>query len=156
MRIRYGMIQEEAGGWAKVLFETAGGSTVSPALPVVQRSTVGDRDYRPLRKGTLVAVMLSPEGEGVILGAVYNDRDVLPDGADDNTWITEFGDGTSISYDTDARKLTIAAAGDIEIAVEGVCDLTAETCNVNAESGDINGLRCQFTGATQHNFDNFG
>ncbi len=152
MKIRYGTIQGEVDGWARVLFDTAGGATVSPAFPVVQRSTVGDRDYRPLRKGTLVAVMLSPEGEGVILGALYNDRDVPPDGADDKTWITEFGDGSSISYDTEEHKLTVAAAGDIEVAVEGACSLTAETCTIAAETGSINGLRCQFTGAPQHGF----
>ena len=152
MKIRYGMIQEEAGGWARVFFQTAGGDTVSPLLPVVQRSTVGDRDYRPLGKGSLVAVMLGDDGEGVILGAVYNDKDTPPAGADDKTWITEFGDGTSISYDTGSKKLTLAAAGDIEITVEGTCSVTAETCDIGASSGTINGLRCQFTGAPRHSF----
>lgn len=152
MKIRYGIVQGEVDGWATVMFQTAGGNTVSPPFPVVQRATVGDRDFRPLRKGTQVAVMLDDDGEGVILGATYNEKDKPPDGANDKTWITEFGDGTTISYDTEQKKLTIEASGDIEIAVVGACRVSAEECTIEATSGTIQGLRCQYTGRPTHTF----
>ena len=150
--IRYGTIQEEKSGWATVMLQAAGGATVTPMLPVVQRATVGDKDYRPLDQGTLVALVLDENGEGIILGAVYNDKDMPPVGSAEKKWVTAFADGTKIAYDKEAKKLSLSASGAVDIEVLGSCSIEAQSCNINASSGTINGLRCQFTGAPRHNF----
>ena len=150
--IRYGTIISESGGYASVLFESAGGNTVSPRFPVAQRSTVGDKDYRPLPAGTLVGVLLDEEGEGFIMGACYNKSDVPPAGSGSGVWVKEFRDGTRISYDSGGSMLTVQAAGGVTIAVEGECSITADTCNITASSGKIAGLRCRADNYPDHDF----
>ncbi|UZJ39153.1 phage baseplate assembly protein V [Prosthecochloris sp. SCSIO W1102] len=150
--IRYGTVVEEKDAWASVLLETAGGNTLTPMFPVVQRSTMDDKDYRPLAKGALVSVVIDDNGEGVILGAVYNNKDRVPEGADKNTWVTEFKDGTVIKYDNSSSKLVIESQGDVDIEVSGSCSIEAQSCNIKASGGAINGLRCQYTGRPNHTF----
>lgn len=152
MKIRYGTVQEEKGGYARVLLETAGGNTLTPWLPVPQRSTIGDKDYRPLAKGTLVSMVIDEEGEALIVGAHYNKRDVPPGGSGGDVWVKVFRDGTTISYDAAGKNLAINAAGGVAVQVTGDCSIRAASCTIEASSGQIKGLRCQYTGKKRHNF----
>lgn len=153
MKIRYGTVEEEKGGYARVLLETAGGNTVTPFLPVPQRSTVGDKDYRPLAKGTMVSLVIDEDGEALIVGAHYNKRDVPPGGADGGSmWVKNFRDGTTISYDSSGSTLVVQAAGGLTIEAEGTVSVEAETCNISASGGTVQGLRCQFSGNQNHTF----
>jgi len=152
MKIRYGTVQEEKGGYASVLLETAGGNTVTPFLPVPQRSTVGDRDYRPLAKGTMVSLVIDEDGEALIVGAHYNNRDLPPGGSSADLWVKLFRDGTTISYDAAGKNLAISAAGGVTVQVKGDCSIKADSCTIEASSGQIKGLRCQYTGKKRHNF----
>lgn len=169
-KIRYGTIQEEKGGWAKVLFETAAGNTISPMLPITQRSTVGDKDYRPLERGTLVAVMLDDDGDGVIMGAIYNAKDKVPEESLSKAWVKRFRDGSMVSYDLTTHTMTLRLVGPLAISFLGQyggtdqCVVTAdhvrvvakqaklecsESCDLLAPSGEIRS-RCHYDGQIHH------
>lgn len=94
------------------------------------------RVWTPPRVGEQV-IVLSPfcEGDdGVVLGGIYNVNQKEPTGANDHTSIVVFEDGTSITYDTTAKALTINASGSVAVTAPSGMSITADvtiTGNLN-------------------------
>lgn len=99
------------------------------------------RLWIPPRVGEQV-IVLSPFGEGndgVVLGGIYNIDQKEPIGSNDHTSIVVFEDGTSITYDTTAKALTINASGSVAVTAPSGMSITADvtiTGNLNV-SGTV-------------------
>jgi phage baseplate assembly protein V len=96
--------------------------------------------YDPIQVGDSVFI-LSPDGrdgyKAVAIPGRWCKSVQKPALANDTTSVTQYNDGTIITYDTAAKKLFISLAGDAQIDVAGNVDLTVGG-NVSATvSGDL-------------------
>ncbi len=82
------------------------------------------RDLPKIGDQAVVALIAPSLSDGVVLGFTYNDKDEPPEG-DENIDSTTYPDGTVISYDSKAHKLTIDCQGETTI--------NAEVINLNGE-----------------------
>lgn len=99
---------------------------VTDWLPVLARSSYGNKTYDLLDEGTQVAVLLDPTGtDGVVLGALYSEPDPPPVETRDK-WHKTFKDGTTLEYDRDAHKLTVDTKGEIDIDATGKISIQAQ------------------------------
>lgn len=94
------------------------------------------RVWTPPRVGEQVIVM-SPFGDGddgIVLGGIYNVNQKEPTGSNEHTSVVVFEDGTSITYDTTAKALTITASGSVAVTAPSGMSITADvtiTGNLN-------------------------
>lgn len=94
------------------------------------------RIWTPPRVGEQV-IVFSPfcEGDdGIVLGGIYNVNQKEPTGSNDHTSVIVFEDGTSITYDTTAKALTINASGSVAVTAPSGMSITADvtiTGNLN-------------------------
>lgn len=94
------------------------------------------RVWIPPRVGEQVIVM-SPFGDGddgIVLGGIYNVSQKEPTGSNEHTSVVVFEDGTSITYDTTAKALTINASGSVAVTAPSGMSITADvtiTGNLN-------------------------
>lgn len=82
----------------------------------------------PPRVGEQV-IVLSPFGEGddgIVLGGIYNINQKEPSGSNDHASVVMFEDGTSITYDTTAKALTINASGSVAVTAPSGMSITAD------------------------------
>lgn len=99
------------------------------------------RIWTPPRVGEQV-IVFSPFGEGddgIVLGGIYNVNQKEPTGSNDHTSVIVFEDGTSITYDTTAKALTINASGSVAVTAPSGMSITADvtiTGNLNV-SGTV-------------------
>lgn len=114
---------------------------VTDWIPYKMVSNSHIRLWIPPRVGEQV-IVLSPFGEGddgIVLGGIYNIDQKEPTGSNDHTSIVVFEDGTSITYDTTAKALTINASGSVAVTAPSGMSITADvtiTGNLNV-SGTI-------------------
>ncbi len=114
---------------------------VTDWIPYKMVSNSHIRLWIPPRVGEQV-IVLSPFGEGddgIVLGGIYNIDQKEPAGSNDHTSIVVFEDGTSITYDTTAKALTINASGSVAVTAPSGMSITADvtiTGNLNV-SGTI-------------------
>lgn len=85
-------------GTARVVFADKD-NLVSYDLPVLQRSTLKNKDYGMPDIGESVVCLFQPNGiaEGFVVGAHYNEEDVPPV-TDPDVRMVKFEDGTVVSY----------------------------------------------------------
>ncbi len=142
---------------------------VSDFLPVVQTANSFKTHAVPVRPGEQV-IVLSPFGNGdsgFIIGSIFNKGQKEPQGYGENKEVTEFSDGTIISYDTAAKLLDVNAVGDINITCKNATiNSTAATVNANSVTVDSPSIDlgkggmgvvtgeciCALTGAPHHDF----
>lgn len=90
---------------------------ISDWLPVLTQHSLKNKFYCLPDIGEHVVCMLDANGEqGVVLGAIFNDKDMPP--SEINTvdkHHIEYEDGTWIQYDRKAHKLKIFCVGEIEM-----------------------------------------
>lgn len=123
------------------LIRVSAGDIQSAWLPWPADVGKNYKRWRPLRQGQQV-VLVSPSGDlsqAVIVGMLYSN--VLDSPSDDeNLDLIEYDDGTVISYDSDAHKLTIDCVSDVHVnAVNASIDATA--LDITAEvsiNGNVN------------------
>ncbi len=111
---------------------------VTDFLPVAQSSNSFKTKASPVRVGEQVLVF-SPYGEGdsgIIFGAIFNKGQKEPVGANDTTEITEYEDGTRISYDSEVKELKIQAAGKVTI-ICATATITADAVEVTSGSAKV-------------------
>ena len=99
---------------------------VSSDLPIMVSGGTRNRkrDLPQIGDQAVIALIAPSLSDGVVLGFTYNEKDEPPDG-DENIDSTTYPDGTVISYDSKAHKLTIDCKGDATI--------NAEVINLNGE-----------------------
>lgn len=94
-------------GTARVVFADKD-NLVSYDLPVLQRSTLKNKDYGMPDIGESVVCLFQPNGiaEGFIVGAHYNEED-RPPTTDPDVRMVEFEDGTTLTVDRKAHIVKI-------------------------------------------------
>jgi phage baseplate assembly protein V len=134
--LRFGTISDidPAKGLARVRFEEDG--IVSAWIPIVQRRTLKDKTMETMDIDEHVACLMDENAEeGVIVGAIFNDKD-QPEGGGKDVWARKFEDGTVLKYDRSAKKLTAT------LASGGKAEVTASEVKITGDlvvTGSING-----------------
>ncbi len=120
-------------------------------LPVLQEANSFKRKASPVRVGTQVVVL----NNRYVIGAIFNNGCPEPSGASDSVEVTEYEDGTRISYDTKKKNLVIDAVGELNAKFKGNANITAPKVVVTADEVEIAGTDggvvrqcdlCSFTG----------
>lgn len=96
---------------ARVIFDDEN-SMVTYDLPIMQRNSLGNRDYQMPDIGDDVLCLFRSDGfeDGVIIGSFYA-GDVEPPETTADRRTVVFKDGTRICYDRAAHTLTVTIAG---------------------------------------------
>ena len=118
----------------RVTFDDEDGMT-SFDLPVIQRNTLKNSDYQlpDIGEDVLCIFLASGTEEGFVLGSWYAGEVTPPENSKDKRTIL-FADGTRLSYDRAAHKLTADVKGDIEATVSGNVSATIQgKANVTAK-----------------------
>lgn len=127
--IRSGQISSinAANGTARVTFADKD-DLVSYDLPVLQRSTLKNKDYSMPDIGESVVCIFQPNGvaEGFVVGAHYNEEDKPPVSDPDVRQVT-FEDGTVVSYNRSSHVLDInCGSGTVNIVAGGNVNVTGD------------------------------
>lgn len=101
-------------------------------LPVVVSKSQKDKFYWLPDIGEEVVCAFLEHGieQGFVLGAIYNEKDIVPVGSKDKFHV-RFEDGTWIEYDRKAHKLKIQCVGDIEISAQGNVKIIGARIDLN-------------------------
>ena len=115
----------------KVQFADADGMT-SMELPVLQKSTLKDKNYNVPDVGEQVACMFQGHGQenGFVVGCAYSKQDKAPVNSQDK-YYQSFADGTTMEYDRNSSTLTIKTVGDIHIEAEGEVTIIGRNIHLN-------------------------
>ncbi|TCW31404.1 phage baseplate assembly protein V [Gulbenkiania mobilis] len=130
--LRFGFVTalDEAGCRVRVQFPDLDGLE-SYWLHVPHPKTHRDKHYCLPDVGEQVACLLDGAGEeGVVLGAIYSERDPAPVASVDKHHVV-FDDGTLIDYDRASHKLFIHCVGDIEIVSDTHIIMRAPRIDLN-------------------------
>lgn len=139
--VSYGTITETKNDQGLALVRVKLMDRETDFLPVINFSNSYKRKFIPSRIGEQVAVF-SPFGEassGFVISSIFNKKSKEPTGSNDHTEVTEYEDGTVISYDTKAKELKVLASNKITIVCNAATvnantvDITATTTN----TGDV-------------------
>ena len=105
---------------------------VSAWLPVAIPNSLKNKDERHLDVGEHVYCNMMGNGleAGVVLCAVYDDKNKPPEGNQDIRKTT-FDDGTEILYDRKNHKLEIFCVGNIEIIAKGNIKIMGARIDLN-------------------------
>lgn len=89
--------------------------------------------------GEHVAVLLDARGEdGVVLGAIYSERDPAPADGPDITAV-RFVDGGMIHYDRASGMLTVVATGPVAVQAGGPVTVTAPSVTIDSQQVTVTG-----------------
>jgi len=113
------------------------GDEESAEFPVVSFANSFKKHWIPIRKDEQVLVIypFGNANKGYIFRGLFHKRLREPTGADGNTEIVEYEDGTRISYSTEDKELKIT--GECEIVIK-VSSATIKADSVEIKSGSIN------------------
>lgn len=108
---------------------------ITAPFPIMGDANTFKRKVTPVRVGEQVAVFC-PMGNsdfGFIIAGMFNINCKEPDGFNENIEITQYEDGTTISYDTKAKELKINAVGNINIICKSA-NIQADSINIKAST----------------------
>ncbi len=134
----YGTITQTKSSDGKSLARVKIGERETDFLPALSLVNSFFKVYSPMRVGEQV-VVISPFGEassGFILRSIFNVLAKEPTWASDTTAGVEFEDGTTITYDTDAKELKVNASDKITIICKAAT-ITADTVSITATTTNI-------------------
>lgn len=132
--LRFGNITEidPAKGYARVTFTDDG--IVSDWLQIIVKTALNDKDSFTFNINEQVACLMDENSEeGVILGAIFNDKN-SPNGGGVGIFRTVFDDNSVIEYDRNSHKYTLDIQGEISIKSSSVVNIEAVTANVKASA----------------------
>lgn len=108
---------------ARVILDDDGiNKRVSPFIPVKSLANSFGRAFFPIRSGEQV-IVISPFGNingGFIIRSIFHKKCQVPSGANDNTAIVEFEDGTRLSYNSEQSELKMDVKKIVNILCEEV------------------------------------
>lgn len=117
--LRYGTIKEVDNdrALARVVFDD---EMASDWLPVLVSKAASDSYFFAPETGEFVACLMDDQSEnGVILGAIYNDK-TKPKESGAGVASVVFSDGTKVVYDRTAKELSVETTGDIKLKAKTV------------------------------------
>ena len=109
---------------------------ITPFFPVMGDANTFKRKATPVRVGEQVAVFC-PFGSsdfGFVIAGLFNVNCNEPDGFNKNIEISEYEDGTRISYDVKRKELHVKCVGSLKIKAN---DITIEANSVDFIGGTI-------------------
>ncbi len=136
--LRFGNITEvdAVTGYARVTFLDDG--IVSAPLQVVVRSALVDKDGFTFDINEQVAVMMDRNGEeGVILGALNNDKTPPASGGGPGIYKMRFSDDSFIEYNRTTHEYNISIQGKVNITSTGQTNIDAQVANIDAQVANI-------------------
>jgi phage baseplate assembly protein V len=147
--LRFGTISEVQGDKARVKLAE---KLVTDFLPVLQFANSYKQKWEPIRPGEQCFVLpnLGDINSGLIIRGVYFDKLPAP-GTSDKEEITIYEDGTSISYNTESKTLTVSLAKDATIGITGDANITVGgALNVTAQTANVEATKATVTAETEH------
>lgn len=100
---------------------------LSDWMPVLMFANSFKRRWEPMRVGEQVMIFSpdgDPDGGFVVRGIFHTPECKEPDGAGESVEVTEYEDGTVITYDTEAKVLSVTLAGDASVQIGGAANIT--------------------------------
>lgn len=144
--LRIGLISEidPAKCYARVKF--IDNEIVSDWLQVVVMGAVSNQFFHIFDINEQVACLMDEnDEEGVILGALFNDKKMPENGSKDVVRVS-FSDGSFIEYDRASHEYNINVKGKINIKSEGETSVDAQIVSVDAESVSVQASTVDITG----------
>ncbi len=132
-----GTISETKSADGKALARVKLFKRTTDFYPILSFSNLFKRHFIPARVGEQVLV-IHPFGEasvGFIIRGIFNKSRKEHPLANDHTEVIDYEDGTVITYDTKAKKLSIKCVGDMEIEAKNI---TIKANNTTFVGGGIN------------------
>lgn len=135
---------------------------VTAFLPVVSQSNSFKKHFIPLKLNEQVLVF-SPFGDassGFILRGIFNKSCKEPNNSSQTCEVTQYEDGTVITYDTAAKELKINAVGNVTVICK-TANIKADQVIVDSGSIDLGkggkgvvtgDCTCALTGLPHHDF----
>ena len=118
-------------GEARVVFDDLDGMETDD-LPVLFAKTLKDRYFAMPDVGEHVACLMDERFEaGVILGAVYDDTNLPPEGNQDRDYI-RWGNGAVVEHDRKTGRITINTPNDVEITAANAVTIKAATVTIDS------------------------
>jgi phage baseplate assembly protein V len=147
-----GVIAEVKGNKARVQI---GIGVTTDFIHCPQVSNSFKRFWSPLRVGEqcYVVAVRGSINEGFIVRGIYYNKDgyKASDGANENTEITEYEDGTKISYNIESKQLNVSLAGGAVINIVGSANImVGGNLNVKASKADITANTANIKAETTH------
>jgi len=118
-------------------------------LPVVSLSNSFKKHFIPVRPGEQ-CVVICPFGEassGFILRSIFNKQLKEPTLANNTTEVIEYEDGTTFSYDTSSKELTVNCVGNINIVAKNI---SIKADNTNFDGGSVTHNRTSIDDTHDH------
>jgi phage baseplate assembly protein V len=94
-------------------------------LPVLHTATLKNKFFHMPDIGEHVAVLMTDDENGLVLGAVYSDADPPPL-LNKDIFHIRFADGTILEYDRALHHLTANVAGDVLMQSSGVINISSK------------------------------
>lgn len=136
--LRFGNITEvdPVTGYARVTFLDDG--IVSAPLQVLVRAAIQDKDTFTFNINEQVAVLMDENSvEGVILGALFNDKTNPGSGSGAGIYRMKFSDDSFIEYNKNTHEYNINVQGKVNIISTGETHVEAETVSVEAQQVSV-------------------
>jgi phage baseplate assembly protein V len=131
--LKFGKISEvdASAGRARVVFQEDD-NTVSHWLPMMQQKTSPDKFIIPFDTNEHVVCLMDEHAEtGVILGAIYDNKNAPDEGAEGKARLS-FVSGLCIEYDRNSKALSLTGTGDITINITGNVNVKSVKATVEA------------------------
>jgi len=146
--LRFGNITEvdPAKGYARVTFTDDG--IVSDWLQFVVMGAIKDNFSHTFSVNEQVACLMDENSEeGVILGAIFNDK-TPPNNGGDGIFRVKFDDDSVIEYDRNSHEYTLDIKGKINVTAQTEVNINALNANIVATAiAKIQAPAIQLTGA---------
>ena len=130
--LRFGNITEvdPAKGYARVTFTDDG--IVSDWLQFITLGALKDKFSHTFSINEQVACLMdSNSEEGVILGALFNNK-TAPDGGGDGIFRVKFEDDSVIEYNRNSNEYNLNIKGKVNITAESEANINAVNANITA------------------------
>ncbi len=137
--IQVGLITEPNN--KKALAKVAVDGRVTDWLPVISMSGKFKRVYSPASVDDQVLV-INPHGNnenGFILRGVFSKNLKTPEKAGDDCEVTEYEDGTIITYDKEAKELNVETKSKIIIKVDNDVIIECKKATIKADKITLDG-----------------
>lgn len=123
--------------------------TISKFIPYLAIANSFKRKFVPPRVNEQVLMFQGENGNAKFaLGAIFSQRCKEPSGACTTKEISQYEDGTTISYDTSSSTLEITNPKVINIVVQNDINITCKNANLTAQKTTIKSPNVQILGNT--------
>lgn len=134
----------------KALAKVKIGDRQSDFYPVLGFANSFKRHFCPVRVGEQVLVF-SPFGDassGVIVGSIFFNGTNEPASSSDTKEISQYEDGTIISYDSSSSTLEILNPKTLNLAIQNDINITCKSANITATDTNITSPNVTIKGNT--------